>query len=93
MTTHATAEAEMTSWTERTRDGRRHDEVTGPKQRAGAPASREGTFVLRHEGGFRDGVADATVTVVSAGGGPAGLTGSGRITRNGPGRLHLDHAL
>ncbi len=133
MTTHATAEAEMTGWTEHTWDGRRYDEVSGPKQTTGAMtttytgdlagrgelrflmaypddtscasvgyevvtgslAGREGTFVLQHTGGFRDGVADATVTVVSAGGGLEGLTGSGRITWNGsgPGRFELDYAL
>lgn len=133
MTTHATAAAEMRSWTEHTWDGRRYDEVTGPKQTTGAMTTaytgdlegagemrflmaypdddscttlghevvtgalhgREGTFVLRHTGGFRDGVADSTVTVVSATGGLAGLTGTGRITwaPGGPGRLDFDYTL
>lgn len=56
---------------------------------------RAGTFVLQHTGGFRDGVADAAVTVVSATGELAGLTGTGRVTwaQGEPGRLELDYEL
>ncbi|MCC8244133.1 DUF3224 domain-containing protein [Saccharothrix luteola] len=35
MSTHATARAEMKSWDEHTWDGKRYDEVTGPKQTVG----------------------------------------------------------
>ncbi|QFZ22242.1 DUF3224 domain-containing protein [Saccharothrix syringae] len=65
-----------------------HEVVTG------VLAGREGTLVLRHVGDYRDGVARAEVTVVSAGGGLSGLRGTGRITwRHGePGRFELDHA-
>ncbi|WP_447003301.1 DUF3224 domain-containing protein [Saccharothrix isguenensis] len=131
--TTVTASAEMKSWDEHTWDGRRYDEVSGPKQTvggmtvgysggleatgdmrfvmsypddescgstgyevvAGALDGREGTFVLHHVGGFRDGVADATVTVVSATGALTGLTGTGRITwaQGGPGRLELDYEI
>ena len=133
MTTHATAAAEMKSWDEHTWDGKRYDEVTGPKQTTGAMTvaysgaleavgdmrfvmsysdddscvstayevvtgtldGRKGTFVLHHIGGFRDGVADATVTVVSATDDLTGLTGTGRITwsQGGPGRFELDYEI
>ncbi|WP_158852174.1 DUF3224 domain-containing protein [Saccharothrix deserti] len=133
MTTHATAGAEMKSWDEHTWDGKRYDEVTGPKQTTGAMTvaysgaleavgdmrfvmsypdddscvstayevvtgtldGRKGTFVLHHTGGYRDGVADATVTVVSATDALTGLTGTGRITwaQGEPGRFELDYHL
>ncbi|NUT49298.1 MAG: DUF3224 domain-containing protein [Saccharothrix sp.] len=123
----------MKSWDEHTWDGKRYDEVTGPKQTVGGMTvsyrgalegtgelrfvmsypdddscastgyelvtgtldGREGGFVLHHVGGFSDGVADATVTVVSATGDLAGLTGTGRITwaHGEPGRLELDYEL
>ena len=66
-----------------------HEVVTGTLD------GREGTFVLQHVGGYRDGVVDAAVTVVSATGDLSGLTGSGRITwtGSGPGVLELDYVL
>jgi hypothetical protein len=131
--TTAQANAEMKSWDEHTWDGRRYDEVTGPKQTVGGMTTaytgelealgdmrfvmsypdddscastgyevvtgtldgREGSFVLHHTGGFRDGVADGTFTVVSATGGLSGLTGTGRITwaQGGPGRFELTYEL
>ncbi|KOX18856.1 hypothetical protein ADK67_35195 [Saccharothrix sp. NRRL B-16348] len=133
MTTHVTASADMKSWDEHTWDGKRYDEVTGPKQTTGGMTvaytgdleavgdlrfvmsypdddscvstgyevvtgtlkGRTGSFVLHHTGGFRDGVADATFTVVSATGDLAGLTGTGRITwaQGEPGRFELDYEL
>ncbi|ONI89162.1 hypothetical protein ALI22I_16790 [Saccharothrix sp. ALI-22-I] len=132
-TTHATAGAEMKSWDEHTWDGKRYDEVTGPKQTTGAMTvaysgaleavgdmrfvmsypdddsctsiayelvtgtldGRKGTFVLHHTGGYRDGVADATFTVVSATDDLTGLTGTGRITwaQGEPGRFELDYEI
>lgn len=125
------AHAEMKSWDENTWDGKRYDEVSGPKQTAGGMTvaysgaleatgdmrfvmaypddkscvstgyevvtgvldGRRGSFVLHHVGGFRDGVADATVTIVSATDALTGLTGSGRITwaQGEPGRLELTY--
>lgn len=131
MTTHVTASADMKSWDEHTWDGKRYDEVTGPKQTTGGMTvaytgdleavgdlrfvmsypdddscvstgyevvtgtlkGRTGSFVLHHVGGFRDGVADATFTVVSATSDLAGLTGTGRITwaPGEPGQFELDY--
>lgn len=133
MTTHATASAEMKSWDEHTWDGKRYDEVTGPKQTTGGMTvaysgaleavgdmrfvmsypdddscvstgyevvsgtldGRQGTFVLHHTGGFRDGIADATFTITSATDTLTGLTGTGRITwaQGGPGRFELDYEI
>ncbi len=133
MSTKATGTAEMKSWDEHTWDGRRYDEVTGPKQTTGSMttayagdleatselrflmsypdgescrsigyevvtgtlAGRSGTFVLEHVGGFRDGVAEGTFTVVSASGDLAGLTGHGTIKwlQGEPGRFTLDYDL
>ncbi|MFD1150013.1 DUF3224 domain-containing protein [Saccharothrix hoggarensis] len=133
MTTHATASAELTSWDEHTWDGRRYDEVTGPKQTTGGMTvaytgalravgdmrfvmsypdgetchstgyevvtgtldGRDGSFVLHHTGGYRDGVADGAFTVVSASGGLTGLTGTGRVTwvHGEPGRFELDYEI
>lgn len=65
---------------------------TGYELVTGTLAGRTGSFVLHHTGGFRSGVADSTVTVVSATGELAGLTGTGRVTwpQGEPGRLSLD---
>lgn len=129
----ARANATMNSWDEHTWDGKRYDEVTGPKQTVGGMTTtytgdlegvgdlrfvmsyadddscsttgyevvtgalngRAGSFVLHHVGGFRGGVADSTVTVVSASGDLAGLTGTGRVTwpQGEPGRFELDHRI
>ncbi|MFI9010730.1 DUF3224 domain-containing protein [Actinosynnema sp. NPDC053489] len=131
MSTRVTAAAELKSWDEHTWDGKRHDEVAGPKHTVGGMTAsytgglegvgdqrfvmsysgddscastgyevvtgtldgREGSFVLHHTGGFGNGVAETTFTVVSASGGLAGLTGTGRITwaRGEPGRFELDY--
>ncbi|GGP63336.1 DUF3224 domain-containing protein [Saccharothrix coeruleofusca] len=45
----------------------------------GALGDRSGAFVLRHTGGYRDGVAERSFTVVASSGGLAGLRGHGRI--------------
>jgi hypothetical protein len=130
---NAHATAEMKSWDEQTWDGKRYDEVTGPKQTVGGMTTaytgdlegtgdlrfvmsyldddtchstgyevvtgtldgRQGSLVLHHVGGFRDGVADATFTIVSAAGDLAGLTGTGRMTwpQGEPGRWELDYRL
>ncbi|MFI9814696.1 DUF3224 domain-containing protein [Saccharothrix variisporea] len=129
----ANGNAEMKSWEEHTWDGKRYDEVTGPKQTTGSMTvaytgdlegtgeqrflmdypddsscrsvgievvtgtlgGRSGTFVLEHSGGFRDGVARGTFTVVSASGELAGLTGSGTITwqMGEPGGYAFDYEL
>ncbi|MEU4743802.1 DUF3224 domain-containing protein [Actinosynnema sp. NPDC023658] len=131
--THTTARLEMKSWDEQTWDGKRYDEVSGPKQTVGGMTvaytgaleatgdmrfvmtyeddttcastayevvtgtldGRAGSFVLHHVGGFVNGVASSTVTVVSATGGLEGLSGTGRITwpHGEPGRLELDYGL
>ncbi|MEU4805977.1 DUF3224 domain-containing protein [Actinosynnema sp. NPDC023587] len=131
MSSEASGTAEMTSWDEHTWDGRRYDEVTGPKQTTGGMttaydgdlagtgemrflmaypddascrsvgyevvtgtlAGRAGTFVLEHVGGFRDGVADGTFTIVSAAGDLAGLTGTGSIRwpQDQPGRYTIEY--
>ncbi|NUT97554.1 MAG: DUF3224 domain-containing protein [Saccharothrix sp.] len=129
----ANGNAEMKSWEEHTWDGKRYDEVSGPKQTVGTMAAtytgdleavaeqrfvmdypddsscravgyevvtgtlggRSGSFVLEHTGGFRDGVASGTFTVVSASGELAGLTGSGTITwhMGEPGTYTFDYEI
>jgi hypothetical protein len=66
---------------------------TGYEVVAGTLDGRTGSFVLHHTGGFRNGVADATVTITSATGDLIGLTGTGRITwaHGEPGRFELDY--
>ncbi|WP_306749349.1 DUF3224 domain-containing protein [Saccharothrix yanglingensis] len=56
---------------------------------------RRGTLVLEHVGGYRDGVATSTFTVVHAEGELAGLTGTGRITwpHGSAGRFELDYEI
>jgi Protein of unknown function (DUF3224) len=58
---------------------------TGYQQMAGTLAGREGTFVLRADGQFRDGAATSDWEVIdgSATGGLAGLRGSGSAISTG----------
>ncbi|MEV0679659.1 DUF3224 domain-containing protein [Actinosynnema sp. NPDC050436] len=133
MSTEASGTVGMADWVEHTWDGKRYDEVTGPKQTTGGMtttyrgdleatgemrflmsypddascrstgyevvtgtlAGRTGTFVLEHVGGFRDGVAEGTFTIVSAGGDLAGLTGTGTVRwhQTEPSRYTLDYDL
>ncbi|WP_433262904.1 DUF3224 domain-containing protein [Actinosynnema sp. CS-041913] len=68
---------------------------TGYEVVTGTLAGRTGTFVLEHVGGFRDGVAEGTFTIVSATGDLTGLTGEGTVrwAQGEPGRYTIDYDL
>lgn len=129
--TEAKGTAMMKNWEEHTWDGKRYDEVTGPKQTTGTSTyaysgdlegvgesrflmaypdgescstvalevvtgtlgGRSGAFVLQHVGGYRDGVAEQSFTVVASSGGLAGLRGRGRVTwaMGEPGQYAFDY--
>ncbi|MEU5693819.1 DUF3224 domain-containing protein [Actinosynnema sp. NPDC020468] len=61
----------------------------------GTLAGRTGTLVLHHDGGYANGVADGTFTIVGATGDLTGTTGTGRLTwlHGEPGRYTLDYDL